>query len=223
MSKEARISAVFLASLSLLSCTSQTPVQYADIGSAHQWGPNTKDTSARVPYSYKQSSSWGRYDRVIIEPVILYTSADNQLGDLNIGEIMLLKKNMGSEFKNALIHYFKVSHSPGGVPGAMRIRITLTGAERNTAFLTTFSRFDIGMGSYNLVQAARDKRGTFSGSVYYTVEVYDEASDRLLQSFVTQQYPKVYDISATRGALSAAQAGIRRGAVALADELSQHR
>lgn len=223
MSKETRISAVFLASLCVASCSSQTPVQYADVGSAKQWSANTQDKSGRIPYLYKRTSGWAHYDTVIVEPVMLYTAADNQLGDLTIGEIMTLKQKMDSEFKQALAHHFKVSDKLGGVPHALRIRITLTGAERNTAFLTTASRFDIGLGSYNLVQAARDKRGTFSGSIYYTVEVYDETSGELLQSFLTQQYPTVYNMGATHGSLSAAQAGITRGAVALADELAQHR
>lgn len=223
MSNETGLSLAFLICLGVAGCASQAPVPYTEIASAPHWSANTEDSSGRMPYSYKRTSGWGHYDAVIVEPVMLYSAADNQLGDLNIGEAMLLKKQMDTDFKQALSRYFKVSDKLGGVPRAMRIRITLTGAERNTAFLTPFSRFDLGMGSYNLVQAARDKRGTFSGSIFYTVEIYDEASDQLLQSFVAQQYPKVYDLGATHGSLTAAQAGISRGAAALADELSQHR
>lgn len=223
MSKETGISIAFLVCLGVAGCASQAPVPYSEIASAPQWRANTEDSTGRMPYAYKRTSNWGHYDTVIVEPVMLYSAADNQLGDLNIGEAMALKKQMDTAFRQALSRYFVVSDKLGGVPHALRIRVTLTGAERNTAFMTTFSRFDLGMGPYNLVQAARDKRGTFSGSVFYTVEVYDEASDQLLQSFVAQQYPKVYDLSATRGSLTAAQAGITRGANALADELSQHR
>ena len=75
------------------------------------------------------------------------------------------------------------------------------------------------MGSYNLVQAARDREGTFTGSVSYAVEIYDASTPQLLESYVSRLYPKVYDISSTFGRLAAAQAGISCGAEELVDIL----
>jgi hypothetical protein len=127
---------------------------------------------------------------------------------------------MTTEFSEALGQRFRFAAKPG--PDTLRIRLTLTGAETTTPVLATFSRFDIGMGSYNLVQAARDRKGTFSGSVSYAVEIYNASTSRLLESYVTRQYPRTYDISATFGSLSAARAGISIGAKSLVDSFGSY-
>ena len=54
------------------------------------------------------------------------------------------------------------------------------------------------------------------GSVSYAVEIYDSASDQLLEAFVAKQYPGAYNIGATFGSLGAAHTGIDKGAEALA-------
>ena len=68
------------------------------------------------------------------------------------------------------------------------------------------------MGSYNLVQSMRGHSGTFTGSVTYAVEIYDASTSQLLESYITRQYPTVYDISSTFGAFTAAKTGIGNGA-----------
>ena len=67
----------------------------------------------------------------------------------------------------------------------------------------------------NIVQSIRGKEGSFTGSVSYAVEIYDASNNRLLNAYVTKQYPNSLNISATRGSLSAAKAGIDKGADAL--------
>lgn len=58
-----------------------------------------------------------------------------------------------------------------------------------------------------------------TGSVIYTVEIFDAATSRLLSAFVTKQYPSPYNIGASVGSLAAAQAGIDKGADALMAQL----
>jgi hypothetical protein len=99
------------------------------------------------------------------------------------------------------------------------MRLTLTGAATTTPVLGTLSRFDIAGAVYNGVQTARDGEGLMTGSVIYTVEIFDAPSSRLLGAFVSKQYPSPYNIKASIGKLAAAQAGIDKGADALMAQL----
>jgi hypothetical protein len=68
---------------------------------------------------------------------------------------------------------------------------------------------------YNGVQAARDGEGTMTGSVIYAVEIFDAATSNLLSAFVSKQYPSPLNIKASVGPLTAAEAGLDKGADAL--------
>jgi hypothetical protein len=71
----------------------------------------------------------------------------------------------------------------------------------------TFTRVDIGGNIYNGVQAAVGGRGAFTGEAIYAVEIYDANTDRLLEAYVTQRYPRPYNLTATFGSLTAAEVG----------------
>ena len=95
-------------------------------------------------------------------------------------------------------------------PNNLRIRLTLAGAA-TTPVLSTVMRFDIGGGLYNGVQAARGGEGLFTGSASYAVEIFDVASNTLLDAFVAKQDPNAYNIPAGIGSLAAARTGSTRG------------
>jgi hypothetical protein len=206
-------------SVGLSGCAGHPSIPYQELATAHQLQTSDQVESGRTPLQYTPSIDWRIFKKIIVEPVIIYTGSDNNFGDQTIGEVMLLKKDLEVEARKALSSNYQVSTRPAGDPYTLRVRLTLTGAEKNVPLLTTFSRFDIGLGSYNAFNSMRDTRGTFSGSVYFAVEVFNE-SDQLLMAYVTQQYPTVYNIAATKGSLTAAQAGIVRGAQVLATKLS---
>jgi hypothetical protein len=99
------------------------------------------------------------------------------------------------------------------------LHLTLTGAKATTAVLGTVTRIDVAGGLYNTVQAARGREGSMTGSVNYAVEIYDAASNRLLSSYVTKQYPNAMNIGASFTAMDASMVGVRKGADALLAEL----
>ncbi|WP_426138990.1 DUF3313 domain-containing protein [Pseudomonas sp. DWP3-1-2] len=216
--EEPKAGVFLLLVLAIGGCASQEPFPYSGIESSHDMRLNKDDTSERVPFKYTSKVDWSRFNKVMLEPVVIYAGADAQFSDLTPKDKTTLANFMTVEFSEALGRRFRFTAAPG--PDTLRIRLTLTGAETTTPVLATFSRFDIGMGSYNLVQATRDRKGTFTGSVSYAVEIYNASTSRLLESYVTRQYPKTYDISSTFGALSAAQAGISIGADSLVDSFT---
>ncbi|WP_024645874.1 DUF3313 domain-containing protein [Pseudomonas syringae] len=208
---------LLLSGFLVTGCASHEPSPYSGVGSSFEMRPNQQDGTGRMPFKYSTSVNWHKYDQIMLEPVVIYSGADAQFSGLERKDKTVLANDMTVKFSETLGQHFRFTATPG--QGTLRIRLTLTGAETTVAGLSTFSRFDIGMGSYNLVQAARDREGTFTGSVSYAVEIYDASTSQLLESYVSRQYPKVYDISSTFGRLAAAQTGISRGAEELVDIL----
>ncbi|AZG86446.1 DUF3313 domain-containing protein [Pseudomonas syringae pv. pisi str. PP1] len=215
--KHMKLSVLLLLGFLAAGCASHEPSPYSGIESSLEMRPNEQDSTGRIPFKYTTAVNWNKYDQIMLEPVVIYTGVDAQFSGLERKDRITLANDMTVKFSEALGRHFRFTATPGR--GTLRIRLTLTGAETTVVGLSTFSRFDIGMGSYNLVQAARDRKGTFTGSVSYAVEIYDASTSRLLASYVTRQYPKVYDIGSTFGSLSAAQAGISRGADELVELL----
>lgn len=199
----------------LAACASPDPVAYRGVASSPYLRPDAVDD--RVPYRFSTEVDWRSYDKAIVDPVEIYRGADNQFGDLSEADKTKLAGYMQTSFTEKLGKRFGIVNKPE--TGTLRIRLTLTGVETNTPVLSTFMRFDLAGGIYNGVQAARDREGMMSGSVIYVAEIYDAASERLLDASVVKQYPGAYNVGATFGSLAAAETGVDKGAVALADRL----
>jgi hypothetical protein len=205
--------ALFAACSTLAACTTADPTVYAGLTSASQLRPNTEDKSGKVPYRYVGDADWRQYNRAIIDPVTIYRGPDDQFVKVTDQEKALLADYMHTQFTEKLKSRFAVVTSPAA--GSLRIHLTLTGAKTTTPVLGPFSHIDVGGGVYNVVQAARDKEGSLTGSVSYAVEIYDATDNRLLSAYVTKQYPNALNAGASFGALSASKVGIRKGADAL--------
>ena len=201
----------------LAGCAGVTPVPYSELASSSFLAPNPSDASGHMPYRYAAAVDWRAYNKVMIDPIVIYRGADQQFGDLSEEDKTALATYMQSRFAEKLRHRFTLVTQRG--PNTLRVRLTLTGAVANTPVLGTLSRFDLAGAVYNGVQATRDGEGTMTGSVIYVVEIFDASTSRVLCAFVSKQYPNAYDIKASVGALAAAETGIDKGATALMEQL----
>ncbi|MGY8664457.1 DUF3313 domain-containing protein [Bradyrhizobium sp. UFLA05-109] len=202
----------------VVGCASVTPVPYSEMASSAYMAPDKSDTSGRVPYRYSAQVDWRTYNKVILDPVVIYRGKDHQFGDMSDKDKATLAAYMQNRFADKLRSRFALVSARG--PNTLRVRLTLTGAVANTPVLGTLSRFDVAGAVYNGVQAARDGEGTLTGSVIYGVEIFDASTSRLLSAYVTKQYPNAYDIKASVGSLAAATAGIEKGADAFMAQLN---
>lgn len=202
---------------SLAACGSPEPVAYSGIASSSQLVPNKQDDSAHIPYRYSTQVNWRAYNRIIIDPVVIYQGPDNQFGDMSAADKTELAQYMQSQFSEKLRGRFAIATDPA--PDTLRLKLTLTGAVTNTPVLSTFSHLDMAGNLYNGVQAVRGREGMISGSVTYVVEIRDASTDRLLSASVTKQYPGAMNIGASFGSLAAAKTGIEKGAEALVESL----
>lgn len=202
-----------------VGCTTADPTVYSGLASASQLQPNTEDNTGRVPYRYKSNVDWRQYDKIIVDPVVVYGGPDNQFVKIAEKDKSLLAGYMQTQFTEKLKTRFAIVNSPG--PGTLRLRLTLTGAKDTTPFLGPFSHLDVGGNVINATQAIRGKEGTMAGSVNYAVEIYDAPSNRLLSAYVTKQYPNAMNAGATFSPLKGCKIGIDKGADALLEQLAR--
>lgn len=202
----------------LTGCATTRPVAYANLDPARQLRPNLQKDADRIPYSYSSQVDWRNYSAMVVEPVAIYGGPDHQFGKLPEADKQELARHMSIEFGKALGQRFKITDKID--QNTLRLKLTLTGTETNTAVVSTLIRFDPLVGiPTNLVQSARGKQGIFIGSVSYSVEIYDGTSNRLLKAFVAKQYPNAMNVSATFGSLGASEIGIVKGADELLAQL----
>ncbi len=200
----------------LAGCASEKPVAYSGIVSAPYLRTNLGDDRGRIPYAYSTQPNWRAYTKVVIDPVQIYSGADNQFGDIKEADKAELANYMQKTFTERLGKRFEVANPAGQAgPGTLRVKLILTGAETTTPFLGQFVHFDLGGSVYNGVEAAKGGKSAFGGSVSFAVEIYDSAEHRLLNAYVSKQYPNAMNLTAAFGSLSAARTGIDKGADAL--------
>jgi hypothetical protein len=217
--KTLNITAAVIAITSVVAgCTTADPTVYSGLASASQLRPNTEDSTGRVPYRYKSNVDWRQYNKIIVDPVTVYSGPDNQFVKMADKDKSVLARYMQDQFAERLRTRFALVNNPG--PGTLRLHLTLTGAKDTTPFLGPFSHLDVGGNVINAAQAVRGREGTMAGSVNYAVEIYDAASNRLLSAYVTKQYPNAMNAGATFSALKGSKVGIDKGADALLAELN---
>lgn len=203
--------------LALTACASVQPIAYSGISSSSQLQKNRSDDSAKVPFKYAAPVVWSRYTQVLLDPVSVYQGTDNQFGEMKEAERAELAGYMTDTFSKKLAQRFAVAKQAG--PNTVRVKLTLTGAEKTTPLIGQAMHFDIAGNVYNGVQSIRGGQGAFSGSVSYAVEVYDSTSGQLLKAYVSKQYPNAMNLPAAFGSLSAAKTGLDKGADALVAQL----
>lgn len=203
--------------LALSACAGVQPIPYSGVSSSAQLRQNHDEDSAKVPYKYTAAAVWSRYTQVLLDPVVVYQGSDNQFGDLKADDRALLADYMGKKFSEKLATRFQIAQQPS--PNTLRIKLTLTGAEKTKLLVGQFMHFDLAGNLYNGVQSVWGGQGAFSGSVSYAVEIYDSSNGHLLKAYVSKQYPNAMNLVAAFGSLGAAKTGIDKGADALVAEL----
>ncbi|MEJ8797541.1 DUF3313 domain-containing protein [Trinickia caryophylli] len=201
----------------LTACASVQPVAYSGIASSSYLKADPRDKSGRSPYSYSTQADWRQYRQMMIEPVVVYRGSDNQFGNTSAEDREALAQYMQATFAKKLQTRFQIVDRPG--PGTLRLKLTLTGAAKTTPVVGTLLHLDIAGNVYNGVQAMRGREGAMTGAVFYSVEIYDASTNKLLNAYVAKQYPNAMNIGASFGGLSASKTGIDKGADALLAQL----
>lgn len=201
-------------------CATTKPVDYRNLDSAAQLAPNPQDKNGHMPFYYSAADAQlGTYTRIMLDPVAVYSGADEQFGKLSDTDRQKLAVYMQAQFDHALGQKYTLTSVPG--PQTLRIHLTLTGASTTVPVLSTVKQVMPVGAVLGTVKSVADKPSRLLGSVTYAVEIYDSQSHRLLRAFVAKQYPAAENIPASLGSLSAAETGIKKGAEAFVAQLQR--
>jgi hypothetical protein len=211
LQKTPRAAISLIACATLAACASVQPLPYTGIQSSAQLRVNAQADEKHIPYDYRSGADLREYSVFNVDPVVIYRGDDNQF-EKNITEEdkATLASYMESTFKEKLTKLGGERVGPD--TKALRIRLTLTGAKKNTPVLSTLFHFDYIGGAYNGVQGIRGKEGALTGSVSFAVEIYAASTNELLAAYVTKQYPSAFNVVASVGGLHASKTGIEKGA-----------
>jgi len=213
------IIALLAAPALLAACTGTTPVAYSGIDSAMLLQKDPRgDNHVKFVYA-APDIDLAHYTRMIVEPVAVYNGPDQQFGSLSVADRTVVASYMRQEFAAAAEKRFKPADTAGA--DTLRLNVTLTGVETNVPVLSTVTKLAPAPTLLNLIQTSRGKEGTFAGSVSFEVQAYDSTTNRLLEAYVSKQYPFAENIATSVGALTATRAGVRNGADALVPELDR--
>src|SRR5579872_6875565 len=79
-------------------CASVAPVAYSGVASSAYLAPNPSDSSGRVPYRYAATADWRTYDKVMLDPIVVYRGRDHQFGDMSEHDKAALAAYMRTRF-----------------------------------------------------------------------------------------------------------------------------
>ena len=147
LSQMGRRLAVLTLGTAMTGCASVTPIPYSEVASSSYLAPNPSDPSGRIPYRYSTSVDWRAYNKVMLDPVVVYRGPDQQFGDMSEADKASLANYMRTRFTRELGNRFAFVGQRG--PNTLRVRLTLTGAVADTPVLGTLSRFDVAGLVYN--------------------------------------------------------------------------
>jgi hypothetical protein len=136
-----------------------------------------------------------RYRTLIVEPTVVYQGPDAQFEGIEPGDRARFAGIMTSELQAELAKSFPRPGQPQA--DTMRLRVTLLGAKKTRGGIATATRVTPLGFATSALKSALGKTGTLTGSVLYSVELYDARTNELLLAAVRRRTPDPLDVPAT--------------------------
>jgi hypothetical protein len=168
--------------------------------------------SAQAPYSlassarmkHDQGDNWTyvkpglnltRFRGVAVDPVGVYAGGDAEFGKATPDERRKYATLLGEAVRASLGKSVPIVARGG--KGTLRLKITLLGVKKTIGGVATATRVTpIGLAT-SALKSARGKKGTLSGSVLLSVELFDGATGEVQVAAIRRRAPDALDIPAT--------------------------
>ena len=158
-----------------------------------------QDKAGTESWTYAQPKArFAKYRTVIVENTAVYQGPDSQFdGSINAADRQKFAGMVTNELRSELAKSFR---TPARAQAdTLRIKVTLLGAEKTTGGVATATRVTPLGFATSAVKSALGKKGSFTGSLLYAVEVFDGRSNELLLAAVRRRTPDPLDVPATLG------------------------
>ena len=158
-----------------------------------------QDKAGTESWTYAQDRAvFSKYRTVIVEPTAVYRGPDAQFdGSIDAADRQKFAGMVTDELRAELAKSFP---APARAQAdTLRIKVTLLGAEKTMGGVATATRVTPFGFATSAVKSALGKKGSFTGSLLYAVEVFDGRSNELLLAAVRRRTPDPLDVPATLG------------------------
>ena len=154
-----------------------------------------QDSPGSESWTYAQpASAFRRYRSVIVDPTAVYQGPDAQFEGINPDDRAKFADIVTQELRSEMAKSF-----PGGAPQAdtIRMRVTILGARKTAGGIATATRVTPLGFATSAVKSALGKKGTLTGSLLLSVELFDARTNELLLAAVRRRTPDPLDVPAT--------------------------
>ena len=156
----------------------------------------TQDKPGTESWTYAQPvERFRKYRTVIVDPTTVFQGPDAQFDGIDQADRSKYAAIITQELRSEIAKSFP---SPARAQAdTLRVRVMIIGAEKTKGGIATATRVTpLGFAS-SALKSALGKTGTFTGSLLYSVEVYDARTNELLLGAVRRRTPDPLDVPAT--------------------------
>jgi hypothetical protein len=168
----------------------QAPVSLPSGSKMTQDAPNSESWTYAQPVSAFQ-----KYRTIIVEPTQVYDGPDAQFNGIDPADLPRFAGIITQELQQELAKTFPTPAKAQA--DTMRLRVTILGAQKTTGGLATATRVTPLGFATSALKSAIGKKGSFTGSVLFAVELFDARTNELLLAAVRRRTPDPLDVPAT--------------------------
>jgi len=187
----------FLA-ITIFAATYPLPAQARDIPPKAIASSNKliQDKAGSESWTYAQAASvFLKYRTVLVDPTVIYGGADADFDGIDVADRSRFAAIVTDELRSEIGKSFGAPARAG--LDTLRIHTTLLGAQRTKGGIATATRVTPLGFATSALKSALGKKGSFTGSILYAVEVYDARTGELLLAAVRRRTPDPLDVPAT--------------------------
>jgi Protein of unknown function (DUF3313) len=136
-----------------------------------------------------------RYRTVMVDPTTVYQGPDAQFEGIEPADRQRFANMVTQELRSELAKTFP---APAAAKAdTLRLRVTLLGAKKTVGGIATATRVTAFGFATSALKSALGKTGSLTGSLLYSVELYDARTNELLLAAVRRRTPDPLDVPAT--------------------------
>ena len=156
----------------------------------------SQDKPGTESWTYAQPTArFTRYRTLIVDPTGVYSGPDAQFDGIEPADRARFAAIITDELRSELAQSFPSPATPQA--DTLRLKVTLLGAQKTIGGAATATRVTPMGFATSALKSALGKKGTLTGSVLYSVELFDARTNELLLAAVRRRTPDPLDVPAT--------------------------
>lgn len=168
----------------------------------------SKDAAGGDSWTYAQPLAvFHKYHSVIVDPTTVYEGPDAQFEGIDRADRFRFAAIVSDALRSEIGQSFAAPEQPQA--HTLRMRTVLLGAQKTTGGVATATRVTPLGFATSALKSALGKRGSFTGSILYAVELYDARTNELLLAAVRRRGPDPLDVPATLSTSNTIKAAAR--------------